>query len=184
MSGFFKRRIDKIKGYGGKVIGSESIELNHHIFKRMIDILFGWRNKQEVREETFANAYARLGLNEQRLEESYKQFLFRFYLFLFMMVLDTLLTAWLIIQGDWVGLMTSVGFLSVCLAQMTVSSFRCYQINVRELVDFSVFIQDGHGWWPGPFKPLKKRSGTSGRKDLQAKSTTRNNVSSITSKRK
>lgn len=154
MAGWFSKQGDKIKNYGGKLVGSREIETNHNIIRQSISRLFGWR-KREIKEETFANAYARFGLNESKLKAIYSQFVFRFYLFLAFLFVDVFLLALFIAQGNWKGVLPSVGFFAICFTQVFISSFRSYQIKRRELVGFRDWFSDPDAWWPAPIKPVK-----------------------------
>lgn len=162
MAGWFSRQSNRLKGYGGKIFGSSEIRANHDIIRQSFQRLTGWKHR-EIREETFANAYARFNLNEKELKTIYGNFLFRFYLFLSFLFIDVALLAYFIATGNWTGLMPAIGFFALCIVQVFIATFRAYQISRRELVGVYEWWKDPDNWWPKPFKGQKPRNSSGGK---------------------
>jgi hypothetical protein len=158
MAGWFSRQGTKMKDYSAKVVGAEEIRNNHQIMRDSISRLLSWR-RREVREETFANAVARLKMDEATIRETQQQFVYRFYLFLGLMLVNVLFMAWSIAEGSWASLMPGLGFFALCLSQLFIASFRAYQISRRELVGVGQWWKDPDAWWPAMPASLPQRPG-------------------------
>jgi hypothetical protein len=173
-----KKVAAKTVNYGRKVTNYEEIQETGHMIGDLGRRLLP---KREVagREETFANAYQRLGLDEAQLASTHRFYANRFYVFAVAGGIGVaILLHSLVFWHLWTGLM-SLGFLAVCAASMFQASFRAFQIEQRELVDISYWAQHPSRWIPGsgPGKPPsdKKRS-RSGERGLRVVQSERKSV--------
>lgn len=145
---------------------------NYDDHRRFIGQIQGvWRKMstrppKSQRQESFQNAYVRLGLTEERLAVTHKHYLFRFWLFsvagavgLGMLLYSVLTSDALSIRtwGDAGALLGSlgpiVGFMAICSAFAFDASFRLYQIERRELVNGLAWWRARESWIPAPFQP-------------------------------
>lgn len=162
MAGWFSRQGSNFKDYSKKVVGNQEIQNNHQIIRDALARLMGWR-KREVREETFANAVARLKMSEADIHDARMNFVFRFYLFFALLLIDVAFMAWSIAHGSWASLMPGAGFFMMALALVFNASFRAYQVTRRELVGVGQWWQDPDAWWPTwPTKKGKRPGGGNG----------------------
>ena len=132
----------RLVGYGRKVVAGEQIEKGG---RYIVDMATGLR-AQSDRRETFENAYARLGMTEEKMQEAYRFYMNRFYLFAFFGVIGVIVFAYFLIQMTWTALAV-VGFLAVCLSQLFNASFRMYQMRQRELLPVIEWLRVPSEWW-------------------------------------
>lgn len=143
------------KSFTRKITSADELEKNG---KFIVDMVKNISTVPEAeRLETFQNAYIRLGLDEEKLEQNYKFFLIRFRIFLGFSILGLGLLIWNLVNFSF-AFLACIGFLAYCLAQTFIGSFRILQINKRELVSVSYWLKNKKHWWPKPFVANEKRS--------------------------
>lgn len=148
-----KNQGSKTKGFVRRITSAEELEKNGEFIVGMVKQLSN--SQDEVIQETFENAYQRMGLTEEKLAKTYASLLIRFNIFLFFGVLGVCLGVWYAFQAS-LGALASIGFVAYCLGHLFVCSFRMLQIRMRELVPVSYWLAVPNQWWPRPFKPLRK----------------------------
>lgn len=116
------------------------------------------------RQETFANAVERMGLTPENIAEAYRVHSFRFYVFSFFLSLATFLGIWAAIQGSWLGSISSLGAILVCVGQAFNASFRCFQIRHHELFSVGEWWKAKSEWLPAEYIPPKSKSRSISRK--------------------
>ena len=146
-----RRVAQKGLNYGKVVVNAEQIQQTGSWIGRMAREAL--TRPDSVREETFANAMARLGLSEADLMQSHRFHTGRFYLFGAFGALGLGVLVHSLATGQpWTAVM-SVGFLALMVAQMVRASFRAFQIEQRELVGFGAWWSQPMRWVPGTFVP-------------------------------
>ena len=120
--------------------------------------------KNGKRQETFANAVERLNLSPEDIAASYKSYNFRFYVFSFFGSMAMFLGIWSAIQGSWLGSLSSVGAMMVCVGQAFNASFRCFQIRHHELFSVREWWNAKSEWFPAEYLPPKSKSRSLSRK--------------------
>ena len=156
--GFFNwigSRPKRLADYGKKVLGTEEIKKNADYIVDMASSL----NVKSDRHETFENAYARLGLTEDRLKETYKYYMDRFNMFIAFFGLGLVMTGYFLISGAPLSSLATLAFMLICLAQMFNASFRMLQIRKRELLSVMEWLKRKEEWWPKEYKPRKQNKG-------------------------
>lgn len=151
--GFFRRRGAGLKNRVETLVDADSIREQQKTIQDLWSTATKGARTKPRREETFANAYLRLELTEERLSQVHKSFTFRFYLFLFFTIAAIAVTINNVVNGAPVALGPSMGFLAISTSLMVQASFRLYQIQRRELVDMHAWWNDKGAWIPAPFKP-------------------------------
>lgn len=146
---FFRRRADATVNYGGRVVGAREIKSNWSFITGMWDTL---RLRKPRREETFANAYMRLGLTEEALERTHRYYFHRFYIILVFAAVALGMTLYSMLTGSWMNVGPGIGFMAIAGALLFNASFRLYQIERRELVDISAWAHAPNSWLPAPFR--------------------------------
>lgn len=159
-----KRTAGKVAGkttrYGKRVINYEEIQETGHWIGDMFRRLRAGR-AGPTREETFANAYQRLGMDEQALALSYKYYNVRFYIFAVFSAVGIGIALHSLIFGHIWTLLMTISFLAICFAFLFQSSFRCFQMEQRELVSVSYWAQHPGRWIPGGLgEPKPSRTGS------------------------
>lgn len=139
---------EKTARYGKRVVNYEEIQETGHWIGDMFRRLTAGRAGQG-REETFANAYDRLNMDEAKLALSYKFYNVRFYVFGVFAAIGIGIALHSLIFGHVWTLAMSIGFLAICGAFLFQSSFRCFQMEQRELVPVSYWLQHPGRWIPG-----------------------------------
>lgn len=144
--------VSRTKRFARRISSADELEKNGNFILGMVKSLSV--TPENVRSETFASAYQRLNLTEDRLAESYHHYEMRFNIYLFFTVLGLFLVGWYTYQLSIAALAT-LGFLAFCLGNLFVASFRMLQIRKRELLPVSYWVASPSEWWPRPFVPLK-----------------------------
>lgn len=145
---------NRLKGFVRRITSADELEKNGLFIIGMVKQIGA--QPEEVVQETFENAYQRLGLTEESLSKTYNSLMMRFNIFLFFAVLGLILGVYYATQGA-LGAIASIGFLAYCLAHLFIASFRMLQIRKRELVPVSYWVAAPEEWWPKPFVPLRKK---------------------------
>jgi len=173
---FFSRRINNAKDSGSKIFGVPNIKQGWNLIEHL-------KNKikpQSNRKESFNQAYKRLKLNEDKLEEAYNFFVVRFYIFCVFFFIAIILTVNAAVNGNATSFFGFLGFIALCLGFMFQSSFRLFQMRKRELCSATVWAAPLDEWIP-PFKLEKKYSSS---KEISNKSDKQNNVVSFKKNKK
>ena len=144
-----KRTADYVK----KVVAGEEIQKGGQY---IADMAKGLR-KDSGRRETFENAYQRLEMTDEKLQQSYKFYNNRFSLFLFFFGLGIAVFIFFMFQSFWSAI-SVFGFLAVCLSQMFNASFRMMQIRHRDLLPVAYWLRTPDEWWPRPLVLKKSKS--------------------------
>lgn len=156
----------KTVNYGKKVVSYDELRSNWDMIGSLAKRLRPGRVGQ-AREETFANAYQRLNMNEQDLAQSHKYYSVRFYIFLAIGAVDFAMLARFAMDGNWIPAWLCLLFLAICLASCFQASFRAFQIEQRELFDVRYWLQHPQRWIPGTFQPQQPPRETGKRGELR-----------------
>lgn len=152
--GFFnwvKRRPSSVVNYGKKMIAADQLKEGGQSIVDMAKSL----NKNSGRQETFENAYHRLGMTEEKLKEAYKFYAVRFYMFVGFSVLAFAFMFYYLFTTPLFSI-GILGFLAICLSQIFHSSFRMMQMRHRQLLPPSYWFSNTDEWWIRPL-PVKKK---------------------------
>jgi len=114
--------------------------------------------KKQARTETFANAMERKSLTFDDIEGSYKNYCFRFYLFLTFGSFALTILGWGIWKLEWFVAGPAFAATMICLAQIFNASFRCFQIRHHEFLPVSTWFQRKEEWWPSEYRRPRSRS--------------------------
>ena len=136
-----RSKYDNTKEKTKKVTNFDEINKNKEDIVHLIHENLNPYNKKVARNETFENAYYRLGLDEETLEKVYYNHCLRFYLSALVGFVAIFLTGKYMIDGDYWTVLPAIACVSISIAQCINASFRCYQINRRELVSFSEWVE-------------------------------------------
>lgn len=170
----------KTINYGKKVISYEELSKNGNFIKDLFLKLLPKKN-QQVREETFANAYQRKNMDEEQLALSYKYYAMRFYIFALFASLDTALLLHFGFDGQFLMAWLCFVFLLVCLSLCFQASFRALQIERRELFDVHYWLQNPGAWIPN--WALSQQQPIKTGKQMKPSSQSRKDISSTSRKR-
>lgn len=152
---FFRKKATTVKDRAKKVVNWDEIAQHGQDIQDTLQTLA----KPKVgREETFSNAYRRLGLDESKLAQSHRYHSFRFYLFSTFLTISFGVFLFSLIHADWFTLAPSVGALILMGALAFQASFILYQIERRTLVDVREWLQHPGSWIPAPFQPQTSKS--------------------------
>lgn len=158
--GFFKNTAKKSTGY---VKNETSTLLNFKSVKFFGEDIFNTAKKvlnpnsvKKGKEEKFSNAVKRLNLSEQDLKSSYKTYLFKFYLGISLFLLSLFFGIKLTISGTYFTLAPMIGAIAIAVSLIFDGSFRCYQINRRELCSVKQWRQNFDHFFPDKFKDEDK----------------------------
>lgn len=146
----------RAKNFVRRISSADEIEKNGEFIVGMIKDLSS--KPENARQETFASAYQRLNLTEERLAETYNYYGLRFNIFLFFFIIGVFLCGWYTFQMSFAALAV-LGFLAFCLGHLFVASFRMLQIRRRELLPVSYWLSVPREWWPRPFVPAGRSGG-------------------------
>lgn len=149
---FFQRRASSTKNAVLRTVNYSEWKENGQWIGRMGRAIRD-SGKRKGREESFQNAYLRLGLTEAKLGQAHRYQIFRFYLFLAGTAIGSGVGVYTAVAGQWMQAAPWIGFLSVCLAMVCSASFRLYQIERRELVGVAEWARAPGSWIPAPFQP-------------------------------
>lgn len=105
------------------------------------------------REETFANAYQRLKLDEAQLAQTHRYHSFRFYLFSVFFTVATGIFLFSLVRGDWFTLAPSLGSMALLAALAFQASFTLFKIERRAFMPVSEWLHTPSSWIPAPFQP-------------------------------
>lgn len=144
------RKKDKIVGSSKKMLGFEEMKKNHNYISGIAkETLNPYSVKQrEIRNETFENAYNRLGIDEETLGKVYSNYVLKFYISIaFIMILIAIIVNGLLAK-EFLTLFSSIGVACVIISQAISGSFRASQINKRELITFKEWYSDSENWFP------------------------------------
>lgn len=136
-----RSKYDTTKEKAKKITNFEEINKNKEDIVELIQENLNPQTKKVVRNETFKEAYYRLGLDEETLEKVYYSHCLRFYLSGLVGLVALFLTGKYIISGDYWTVLPAIACISITVAQCINASFRCYQIVQRELMSFSVWVE-------------------------------------------
>ena len=158
---------NRLKGFARRISSADELEKNGEFIVGMVKDLSA--SPEQSRQETFASAYQRLNLTEERLAEAYNYYGLRFNIFLFFFVLGLFLGVWYAFSMS-IAALASIGFLAFCAAHLFIASFRMLQIRRRELLPVSYWVSVPGEWWPKPFVPARpsRSSGDSSSKRLSS----------------
>ena len=161
---WLSKQPSRAKNYTEKVIGVDELKENGQYIIDMAKNL----SKNSDRRETFENAYARLGLKGDDLQQSYKFYMSRFSLFMFFSGLALVTFLFALFHESWSSL-PILSFLAICFSQMFIASFRMMQIRYRELFDVSVWLKNPKEWWIKdlPNRDLSKKLKSSNSKNIK-----------------
>lgn len=113
------------------------------------------------REETFANAYQRLNLDEAQLAQTHRYHSFRFYLFSVFFTVATGVFLFSLVRGDWFTLAPSLGAMALLGALAFQASFTLFKIERRAFMPVSEWLHTPSSWIPAPFQPQARPSSSS-----------------------
>lgn len=136
-----RSKYDNTKEKAKKITNFDEINKNKEDIVELIHENLNPYNKKVARNETFENAYYRLGLDEDTLEKVYYSHCLRFYLAAIVGLIAIVLTGKYIIGGDYWTVLPAIACVSITVAQCINASFRCYQINKRELMSFGEWVE-------------------------------------------
>lgn len=153
---FLNRKKDETLGASKKYINYKEIKENGEFISSLAsDNLNPYKNK-EYRTETFENAYARLGVNEDTLKKVYRNYMLKFYICFVFCVLAIAIVANAILSKQFLTVFSMSGVLCVIVSQMIMGSFRASQINKRELITFKEWLNESENWFPPMTMKSKK----------------------------
>lgn len=170
----------KLKNFARRVTSADELEKNGEFIMGMVQKVSS--TPEGTVQETFENAYQRLGLTEESLAKTYASLLTRFNIFIFFTLVGLTLFVWYIIDGSW-AFLAALGFILYCLGQLFVASFRMLQIRRRELLPVSYWTAVPSEWWPKPFVPLRKKPSSGSSPQKQVRSSTPKNVVNLNDRR-
>ena len=173
----------KLKNFTRRVTSADELEKNGEFILGMVHKLSS--TPDDAVQETFENAYQRMGLTEESLATTYNSLLTRFNIFMFFSIVGVSVCVWYIMEGSWAAL-AAIGFILYCAAQLFVSSFRMLQIRRRELLPVSYWLAVPREWWPQQFIPQPPRRSSrkqDSRKQVNSDSSLRKNVVNLNDRR-
>lgn len=151
MRSFVGNRAKNTAELGKRLVGTEEIKTTWGWVDRLWQGAGEKKDGKKGREETFAMAYARLGLNEERLEQSYFYFISRFYICYAMLVIAALFICYALVNQNFTTAIACFGFVAVMGAMCFQASLRALQIRTRHLLSAKAWAQQPAEWFP-PFK--------------------------------
>lgn len=110
------------------------------------------RTVKKGKEESFSNAVQRLNIKESDLRAAYKNYLFKFYLGISLFLLALFFGLKISISSSYFALAPMIGAMAIAISQIFEGSFRCYQINRRELCSVTQWRQNFDNFFPEKFK--------------------------------
>jgi hypothetical protein len=152
---FFRRRGSNLKDRTKTVVNWGEISEQGQRIQQTFETL---TRPKVGREETFSNAYRRLGLDESKLAQSHRYHSFRFYVFSLFFTLALGVFLFSLVRGEWFTLAPSLGALILMGALAFQASFVLYQIERRSLVDVREWARHPGSWIPAPFQPRSSQS--------------------------
>lgn len=154
---FFRNRYTRGQRKVGKVLNLEEAR----DYANTLQTLFQKVTRTPAgREETFANAYQRLELDESKLAQSHRYHSFRFYLFSIFFTVATGIFLFSLVRGDWVAMAPSLGAMALLGSLAFQASFVLFKIERRALLPVSEWVHSPGSWIPAPFQP-QARPGSS-----------------------
>lgn len=147
---FFGRRKDNAVAGTKNLLNAKEISSHASLIKTMLRSLT--HRPDQVRQESFANAYLRLGLSEDSLQQVHRQYSWRFYIFLTFGLVALSMGAYSALDRSWMDVAQAASFLVFCLSFAATASFRLLQIEKRELTDFWQWLGTPGSWIPAPFE--------------------------------
>lgn len=142
---------DRTVQYGQKVVGFRDIQDGAAEIVDMVGELSDGK-KSRKRQETFSNAVNRLNLNEGDIEGAYKTRQIQFYIWGVATAVAIGVIIFSAISGNFMQILAIFGFLALAVAQMFRNSFRCFQINRRDLCEPKLWLDHPGDWIPGGFR--------------------------------
>lgn len=132
--------------YAGKIVGVTHIKETTNWIIEMGKVAF--IPKKSERAETFNQAQARLGVTNEDIAKVYKNYSISFYI--------SVLCAFFCIggaihyytEGTFIGVVSMLSIMSVCLANSFRFSFRAYQIKHRTLCSPNEWYANKKEWLP------------------------------------
>lgn len=153
---------DKLKDKAGQVIGADGIKSGWDFIGSMVKGLVevAKRNPKEgvSIEESFESACIRRGLDEEQLTLNYQNLVMQFYLIGIIALGGLVMFISNLMSGIYWVIAPFLGFFIMCGGMMFKSSYRAYQIRLREFVPSKQWFEDKKAWVPSftlP-KPVKK----------------------------
>lgn len=113
------------------------------------------------REETFANAYRRLKLDEAQLAQSHRYHSMRFYIFsvFFTVALGVFLFS--LLRAEWFSVLPSLGAMLMLGALAFQASFQLFKIERRAFMPVREWVHTPSSWIPAPFQPQAQPTASS-----------------------
>lgn len=145
--GFFKKVGSKTADSAKKITNYDEISTNWQLIKRGVTAL-NPNNIKEGRVETFQNACQRLGLSESDMARVYFNWFVTFFISAVFLVAGLVVSISQAADGEWVSLMSMVGFGALCLSLMFRSSFKMYQMRIRTFCDVNQWVGNPLEWVP------------------------------------
>lgn len=157
---WLRARPQKAGSYVKNVIGMDSIKNGGDAIRESVNSL----KPKPSRTESFENACARLGLDENGLLEAYRFQMNRFLMFSAFMGFGVVVGGWVAYDRGALSAGVLAVFALIMAAQMMNASFRMYQIRSRELCDLAEWTARPGEWWPkdlvvAPVRKSRKRDG-------------------------
>lgn len=130
--------------------------------------------KRNFRNESFDDAYERLGLDEEKLAVVYKNHCVAFYLSYIMFFVSVGFLAMMVLEHQYWGIIPAFVCVGICGIKIASASLRVTQIAKRELISFQEWWNTPGVLYPPSFKLPK----------LTRKMNPSKNVSVVNNKRK
>lgn len=152
----FKKLSKKTQKTGENIIGASQIKESGSFILKTYENL---TQKRNVRHETFVNACYRLKLTSKDLEDSYKYYAGRFYVFFVFQWIAIFTLLYFLWKGQFSAL-AIISFILIIQSQLMISSFRCAQIREKNLFSFMHWVKNPNKWWVSKLEKNNKKTVT------------------------
>lgn len=145
---FLNRKKDETLDTSKKYLNYKEIKENGDFISSLASENLNPYKKKEYRTETFENAYARLGIDENILKKVYRNYMLKFYICLLFFSLAIAMIINAMLSKEFLIVFSMSGVLCVIISQIIMGSFRANQINKRELITFREWLSDSENFFP------------------------------------
>lgn len=140
---FFKNTGKAFTGY------NQIKESTEHIKDMGKKILSPKYQTEKARVESFEDALKRHGVSYEDVKKNHRNFVWNCYISLFFGVVCFVLALNYGFAAQFMGVLSSISIMALCLANATKHAFRAFQIKYKILCSFKTFLNSGiENWFP------------------------------------